>query len=68
MVVAPEQRCSPYDADDYRYPQSVEDRIVAELGRVYGPCPRRCRPPRIKGLMRACVAFAPNVAADPQPI
>ena len=32
LVVAPEQRCSPYDADDSRYPQSVEDRIVAELG------------------------------------
>ena len=37
LVVTPEQRCSPYDADDYRYPQSVEDRIVAELGGVYGP-------------------------------
>ena len=37
LVVAPERRCSPYDADDYRYPQSVEDRIVAELGGVYGP-------------------------------
>ena len=30
LVVAPEQRCSPYDADDYRYPQSVEDRIVLQ--------------------------------------
>ena len=37
LVVAPEQRCAPYDADDYRYPQSVEDRIVAELGGVYAP-------------------------------
>ena len=37
LVVAPEQRCSPYDADDYRYPQSVEDRIVDDLGGVYGP-------------------------------
>ena len=37
LVVAPEQRCLPYDADDYRYPQSVEDRIVAGLGGVYGP-------------------------------
>ena len=37
LVVAPEHRCSPYDADDHRYPQSVEDRIVAELGGVYGP-------------------------------
>ena len=37
LMVAPESRCSPYDADDYRYPQSVENRIVAELGDVYGP-------------------------------
>ena len=37
LVVAPEQRCAPYDADDYRYPQSVEDRIVTQLGGVYGP-------------------------------
>ena len=37
LVVAPEQRCAPYDTDDYRYPQSVEDRIVAQLGGVYGP-------------------------------
>ena len=37
LRVAPESRCSPYDADDYRYPQSVEDRITAQLGGVYGP-------------------------------
>ena len=37
LVVAPESRCSPYNADDYRYPQSVEDRVIAELGGVYGP-------------------------------
>ena len=37
LVVAPEQRRAPYYADDYRYPQSVEDRIVAQLGGVYGP-------------------------------
>ena len=37
LVVTPEQRCSPYNASDYRYPQAVEDRIVAELGGVYGP-------------------------------
>ena len=36
-MVAPESRCSSYDADDYRYPQSVEDRVIAELGGVYGP-------------------------------
>ena len=37
LQVAPEYRCSPYDADDYHYPQSVEDRITAQLGGVYGP-------------------------------
>ena len=37
LVVAPEARCSPYDADDYRYPPSVEAQIVAALGGVYGP-------------------------------
>ena len=37
LQVAPEYRCLPYDADDYRYPQSVEDRITADLGGVYGP-------------------------------
>ena len=38
LVVAPEERCSPYDFDDYLYNQSVERRIVEELnGLVYGP-------------------------------
>ncbi len=37
LIIAPESRCSPYDPDDYRYPQSVEDRITAQLGGVYGP-------------------------------
>ena len=29
LVVAPERRCTPYDADDYPYPQSVEDVVEA---------------------------------------
>ena len=38
IVVAPEHRCAPYDSDDYRYSQSVEQRIVAGLGGIiYGP-------------------------------
>ena len=38
LVVAPEERCSPYDKKrDYPYPQSVEQDIVRELGTVYGP-------------------------------
>ena len=38
LLVAPEDRCSPYDSDDYPYNQSVEQRIVEQLnGLVYGP-------------------------------
>ena len=43
IEVAPERRCAPYDPDDYRYPQSVERRIVAALdGVVYGPYTGTC--------------------------
>ena len=38
LVVAPENRCAPYDRSDYRYSQSVEAEIVATMGgRIYGP-------------------------------
>ena len=38
LVVAAENRCSPYDSDNYPYPQTVEERIVAEMGGIiYGP-------------------------------
>ena len=37
ITVAAEHRCSPYDSDDYRYPPSVEPRIAAEMGGIYGP-------------------------------
>ena len=38
LVVAPENRCSPYDPDDYRYSRTGEERIVAEMGGIiYGP-------------------------------
>ena len=37
ITVAPEDRCSPYDPDDYRYSPSVEPRIVAAQGGIYGP-------------------------------
>ena len=37
------RRCSPYEADDYSYPQSLEARIVSGLGgKVYGPYTGRC--------------------------
>ena len=43
IVVAPEHRCSPYEADDYSYSQSLEVRIVSGLGgKVYGPYTGRC--------------------------
>ena len=32
LVVAPECRCTPYDRDDYRYPQSVEPLIAKRDG------------------------------------
>ena len=38
LVVAPEDRWSPYDPDEYPYSQSVERQIVASMGGIiYGP-------------------------------
>ena len=39
LAVVPERRCAPYDAEDYPYPQAVEDQIIdtLALGGVYGP-------------------------------
>ena len=38
LTIAPEYRCSPYDAGDYPYPQSVEAEIVLEMGGlIYAP-------------------------------
>ena len=38
ITVGPEYRCAPYRRADYRYPQSIEARIVAaQDGHVYGP-------------------------------
>lgn len=36
LTLALEDRCSPYDRSDYPYPQSVEDKIIAERG-LYSP-------------------------------
>ena len=42
-LIAPEHRCSPYNQDDYSYLQSVEPRIVNQMGgRIYGPYTGRC--------------------------
>ena len=37
LVVAPEERCIPYNVDEYSYPQSVEPQIADRLGGVYSP-------------------------------
>ena len=37
LSVVEEDRCSPYDSDDYRYPQAVEAQIVDHLGGIYSP-------------------------------
>ena len=37
ITVAPEDRCSEYDPDDYHYSPSVEPRIVDAQGGIYGP-------------------------------
>ena len=38
IVIAPENRCAPYNRRDYPYPQSVEAVIVSTMeGRIYGP-------------------------------
>jgi len=37
LQVAPESRCSPYQASDYAYPQSIEGLIVESLGGIWGP-------------------------------
>ena len=42
LAIAPESRCSPYNRDDYRYPQSVEAEIVRGIGEIYGPYTGRC--------------------------
>ncbi len=42
LVIADENRCSPYDSGDYSYPQSVEDDIIASLGGIYSPYTGEC--------------------------
>ena len=44
LVVAPENRCSPYDSKDYNYSQSRESKIVASISKVYVPTPGAALP------------------------
>ena len=41
LTIAPESRCSEYDPDDYPYPQSVENPVIAQLGGRVFPLHRR---------------------------
>ena len=40
LTVAPEHRCTPYDRDDYPYPQSIEAEIADRLGGMWSPLRR----------------------------
>ena len=42
LSIEPENRCSHYRSGDYRYPPSVEPRIVSELGKIYSPYTGQC--------------------------
>ena len=42
LAVVPERRCAPYDSRDYAYSQSMEARIVGDLGMVRSPYTERC--------------------------
>ena len=37
IIIAPEERCSKYKREDYRYPQSIEKRIMKEMSGIYDP-------------------------------
>lgn len=42
IVITPEVRVTPYDRDDYSYPQSIEQRIIAQQGGIFSPYSLRC--------------------------
>ncbi len=42
LEIAPEHRCSPYNQEDYRYPQSLEPKIFESIGMIYCPYTGRC--------------------------
>ena len=43
LVVAPEERCAPYNRKrDYPYAQTVERHVAASLGMIYGPYTGTC--------------------------
>ena len=40
--IAPEVRVTPYDRDDYAYPQSIEMSIIVRQGGIFSPYTLRC--------------------------
>ena len=42
LEISPEERCAPYDRDDYPYPPSIELDIIESLGSIYGPYTGTC--------------------------
>ena len=42
LKIAPEHRCSPYNQEDYRYPQSLESKIFESIGKIYCPYTGQC--------------------------
>ena len=42
LIVAPEFRCTPYNSKDYHYSQSVEQKIIQSIGKIYGPYTGSC--------------------------
>ena len=40
--IAPEVRTTPYDRDDYAYPQNIEMLIIARQGGIFSPYTLRC--------------------------
>ena len=37
LTVTPENRCTPYNREHYRYNQSVEDKIIEREGKIWSP-------------------------------
>ena len=42
IIISDENRCSSYNPNDYSYPQSVENEIIARLGAIYSPYTGEC--------------------------
>jgi len=42
LLIAEENRCAPYNSNDYNYSQSVEDEIITRLGGIYSPYTGEC--------------------------